>query len=292
MAVSSTLLNASGIRIGSGLGAAVYSSSTGAPTVTTSGSPSAGKACYAFNGAGSITFSTGGLIEVYMIGGGGSGGGGLGGGGGAGGVYYKSKVYVEADTSYTVVPGAGGTSVSEARARGGQASGIFAGTQPIAFIGGGGGGGYQNAIGQSGVCSGGGGGSSAGQAGEEVQPASVIAGLDSGFAGGKAASTPNYNGGGGGGIGGVGGNSTTTVSGAGGIGLASSITGTSVSRGGGGGGGGQYSPGGLASFGGGAGSASGTPTAGTANTGGGGGGAQTGVTGAAGGSGVVIILVG
>ena len=86
MAISSTLLNASGIRVGSGLAAAVYSSSTGAPTVTTSGSPSAGKQCYAFNGAGTIEFSTGGLIEVYMIGGGGGGAGGGGvGNGGTGG---------------------------------------------------------------------------------------------------------------------------------------------------------------------------------------------------------------
>ena len=108
MAISSTLLNASGIRVGSGLAAAVYSSSTGAPTVTTSGSPSAGKQCYAFNGAGTIEFSTGGLIEVYMIGGGGSGGTRYAGGGGAGGVYYKSKVYVESGIAYTVIPGAGG----------------------------------------------------------------------------------------------------------------------------------------------------------------------------------------
>ena len=184
MAISSTLLNASGIRIGSGLAAAVYDSSTGAPTVTTSGSPSAGKACYAFNGAGTITFSTGGLIEVYMIGGGGAGGGnGGGGGGGAGGVYYKSKVFVDA-TTYTVVPGAGGSGAATTSSISGSPSGLYNGTEIVAFIQGGGGGGTINIMGSNGPCSGGGGGSSAGQPGETVAVAVTLGALVLGFAGG------------------------------------------------------------------------------------------------------------
>jgi hypothetical protein len=71
--------------------------------------------------------------------------------------------------------------------------------------------------------------------------------------------------------------------------VASSITGSSVTRGGGGGGGRNGGSGGAGgSGGGGAGAGSGTATAGSANTGGGGGG---GATGNSGGSGVVIIKV-
>ena len=296
MAISSTLLNASGIRVGSGLAAAVYSSSTGAPTVTTSGSPSAGKACYAFNGAGSITFSTGGLIEVYMIGGGGCG---ISGGGGAGGLYYNTKVFVQPSVSYTVVVGAGGTfAYTLGYGTSGGASGIFAGTEPICFIGGGGAGGKTNDNGGGGPCTGGGGGSTTNQPGSLVTPTTGLAGLDSGFAGGFAYSAGSqYNGAGGGGIGGVGGNSTASLGGTGGIGLASSITGTSVSRGGGGAGGASSGAGGTASFGGAAGTAGATiPANATANTGGGGGGAFQASSGTTpiqkGGSGIVIILVG
>jgi hypothetical protein len=70
------------------------------------------------------------------------------------------------------------------------------------------------------------------------------------------------------------------------VGLASSITGTSVFRGGGGAGASTGTPGTGGNGGGGD-----QSTAGTANTGGGGGGASgdVGATGAAGGSGVVII---
>jgi fibronectin-binding autotransporter adhesin len=296
MAISSTLLNASGIRVGSGLAPAVYLSSTGAPTVTTSGSPSAGKQCYAFNGAGTIMFSTGGLIEVYMIGGGGCG---ISGGGGAGGLYYNTKIFVQPSVSYTVIVGAGGTfAYTPNFGSSGGASGIFAGTEPICFIGGGGAGGKVNGSGLDGPCTGGGGGSTSGQPGSLSTPSTGLAGLDSGFAGGLAYSAgAQYNGAGGGGIGGVGGNSTASLGGTGGIGLASSITGTSVSRGGGGGGGANGGTGGTASFGGAAGTNNATiPANATANTGGGGGGAYNATSGSTtiqkGGSGVVIILVG
>ena len=111
------------------------------------------------------------------------------------------------------------------------------------------------------------------------------------------ASPANEAGGGGGGAGGTGGNGAGPAAGAGGAGLASSISGSAVTRGGGGGGasgGGQ--PGGAAGSGGGAagtGTAGSRPPAGTANTGGGGGGGggNGGPTAlaSAGGSGVVII---
>jgi hypothetical protein len=82
------------------------------------------------------------------------------------------------------------------------------------------------------------------------------------------------------------------VAGNGGAGLASSITGSSVTRGGGGGGGGTAGAGTAGtggSGGGGAGSTNTTATTGTANTGGGAGGGADSVAGVSGGSGVVIL---
>ncbi|MDB2436983.1 hypothetical protein N9W29_01320 [Candidatus Pelagibacter bacterium] len=94
--------------------------------------------------------------------------------------------------------------------------------------------------------------------------------------------------GGGGGAGAVGGNGTPTVGGPGGNGVATSITGSSVTRAGGGGGGfwnGVNGPGGAGGSGGG-GSAVSPYTNGVANTGGGGAGSPGGNLG---GSGIVII---
>mgnify|MGYP001437315258 FL=1 len=103
---------------------------------------------------------------------------------------------------------------------------------------------------------------------------------------------PKYISGGGGGAGNAGSNSGSNTGGPGGDGLASSITGSPVTRGGGGGGGsfayGSYGPGGS----GGPGGGGGTPLGnGTANTGGGGGGCHgpNQPAGSTGGSGVVIL---
>ena len=99
-------------------------------------------------------------------------------------------------------------------------------------------------------------------------------------------------GGGGGGAGSAGTDCVvaTRVAGNGGDGLASSITGTSVTRAGGGGGGSTNTGGAAGSGGGGQGNTGGAGGAGTANTGGGGGGADGGGdAGGAGGSGVIIL---
>jgi len=115
-----------------------------------------------------------------------------------------------------------------------------------------------------------------------------------GYAGGNFLhSAPHYPGGGGGGAGGVGQQPASgSVGGTGGIGIASSITGSSVNYAGGGGGG-TYAggTGGSASFGGGAATAGAVGAAATANTGGGGGGGAgaPNLAGGAGGSGIVII---
>jgi hypothetical protein len=116
---------------------------------------------------------------------------------------------------------------------------------------------------------------------------------------GGAGGNPGASGGGGGAgaVGGQGGPTYNSNAGSGGNGVATSITGSSVTRAGGGGGGGWFvsvspAPGGSGGGGRGAGP-SGTPSlAGTVNTGGGGGGDSLGASsggGAAGGSGIVVI---
>lgn len=111
--------------------------------------------------------------------------------------------------------------------------------------------------------------------------------------GGYANNTfPKYMSGGGGGAGNAGGNTGSNTGGNGGDGLASSITGSPVTRGGGGGGGSfafaPYGPGGSGGPGGGGGTSLGN---GTANTGGGGGGCHgpNQPAGSTGGSGIVVI---
>jgi len=157
----------------------------------------------------------------------------------------------------------------------------------LTSAGGGGGGGIATAGAAGG--SGGGGANSAGGAGTTNQ----------GFAGGGNPGGGYATGAGGGGAGAVGQNQTPAPA-AGGAGVASTITGSSVTRAGGGGGGGSAGGGGTG--GGGAGSPNSpggqTGTAGTVNTGGGaggsfanlvGGGGTNAAAGAAGGSGIVIL---
>jgi hypothetical protein len=225
----------------------------------------------------------------YLIAAGGGGGGSnnSGAGGGAGGLITGSGLSVSPGTSYTVTIGAGGTSTPT---NGTNSS--FGGQTAI-----GGGLGASNSGGPSSPGSGGsggganynGGGGGLGTAGQGNNGGSAVTGAS------------NYPGSGGGGAGAIGSNASGSVAGAGGVGLASTITGSSVFYSGGGGGstqsGGTGGAGGNG--GGGAGSpasASNTGASGTANTGGGGGagGYGTGgvnVTGAggSGGSGIVII---
>jgi hypothetical protein len=249
-------------------------------------------------------------VDFLIIAGGAAGGGGgsgSGGGGGAGG--YRNSYSTETSGGggsseatltftggviYTVTVGAGGTG-QEARGNAGSNSSVSGtGITTITSLGGG----YGGSRVPDDNVSGGNGGSGGGAGEPQGSPTGGLGTANQGSNGGEefnGASDALQNGGGGGGAGGVGGNATSTNGGTGGIGLASSITGSSVSRGGGGGGGAGSSTtaGGTASAGGGAGSkGSATPTAGTANTGGGGGGCGGGeasASGANGGSGVVIL---
>jgi hypothetical protein len=246
-------------------------------------------------------------VDFLVIAGGAGGGTCFAGGGGAGG--YRTSVGTSggggsAESSltfadgvvYTITIGAGGNGSSSASNKGtnGSDSSISGtGITTITSTGGGGGGSQSNAAGSNGG-SGGGRSQTTGSAGSGT--------ANQGYSGGTGtAGVGTTAGGGGGGAGAVGGNSNTgtRVAGIGGAGLASSITGSSVTRAGGGGGGGDnrsaFMAGGTASGGGGAGSQNGVATNGTANTGGGGGGSGTGVdntpsgNGGNGGKGVVIL---
>ena len=192
------------------------------------------------------------------------------GGGGAGG-YIPGSALLTAQT-YAVVVGAGGVGALSANAvTGGDSS-----FNSITADGGGGGGYYVNTPGEGGG-SGDGGGATSG-AGGGVTTAGFGNSGEAGYSGG---------GGGGGGAGEDGG---TDATGQGGDGLASSITGSSVTRAGGGGG---SIPSGTAKVGGdgggGAGGSGGAGTDGSANTGSGGGAGVSGGESGSGGSGIVII---
>jgi hypothetical protein len=246
-------------------------------------------------------------VDFLVIAGGGGGGSGestahirSGGGGGAGG--YRNSFSTETSggggsseasltfssgTVYTITVGAGGAGTSGVNQNGtvGVDSSISgSGITTITSSGGGFGGAKENAGGSGG--SGGGGGSI------EISTSGGSGTANQGFDGGDGESNT---GGGGGGASQVGtaGDSSIPIPGDGGNGLASSITGTSVTRGGGGGGGGGSAGTGGTGGGGAGGSLNASGTAGVANTGGGGGGAGnnsgTQTNGAAGGKGVVIL---
>ena len=260
-----------------GSAAAVVSSTTGSPTITTDGTAT----IYKWTGDGTAVIGTGGLVKFWVIGGG---GGGSMGGGGAGAACFAQGI-VETGT-LTIRVGAGG-------AGGGPSSttgflGLPSALGPFQASGGGGGA-IDAGAGVAGG-SGGGGGESSGAGGAGISP--------SGFAGGAGYSGSGANRamGGGGGGGGVGGAGTVSMGGAGGVGMATTITGATVTLAGGGGGG-RYagSPGTGVNGGGNGGTSSGTDdTPGTINTGGGGGGTGSagGTLGSAGGSGIVYMRVG
>lgn len=256
-----------------------YNSSTGNPewfeTTTSSWK--------GFNVGGSYS------VDYLIVAGGAAGGIDQGGGGGAGGVLTGSFT-VGATTAYTLVVGAGGTSVASNTFVNGSNSTGFS----LTAIGGGGGAGisYSSRNGNSGGS--GGGGSSAWSSG--VQGSGGAGTSGQGFAGGTgSAGSGNSSGGGGGGAGAVGGTVVGNAAGPGGIGAASSISGTSTYYGGGGGGGtyqGTRAAGGTGGGGSGAGPGSSFDGgSGTANTGGGGGGGPGTASGTvgSGGSGIIIL---
>jgi hypothetical protein len=248
-------------------------------------------------------------VDFLVVAGGGAGGssGAVGGGGGAGG--YRNSYSTETSGGggsseaslsfsggvvYTITVGAGG---SGGQGTGGGANGSNSsisgtGISTITSTGGGGGGAVSTGNGYSG-------GSGGGSSGDSSVSAGGSGTANQGYNGGfQSGGNGGYGASGGGGAGAVGGNSsgsgTSLIAGNGGNGLASSITGSSITRGGGGGGGdnqgGNFGTGGTG--GGGRGSSNyltDDAVAGTANTGGGGGGSNAGVTQKSGGSGVVIL---
>jgi hypothetical protein len=243
-------------------------------------------------------------VEILIVAGGGGGGNyNSGGGGGAGGLLYYgsetpktpngSAITIISGTALSVVIGAGGTGAqnsSSPQAQNGTNSSVSGtGFTTLTAIGGGFGSmNTINSVGSGG--SGGGGGNTMLTGGSGT--------VGQGNNGGSTTSNaPNYGGGGGGGAGAVGGTGSSTVSGAGGVGLAYSISGSSVFYAGGGGG--STQSGGTGGAGGNGGGGTGATssnsyvaTAGTANRGGGGGaggyGSST-TNGASGGSGIVIL---
>jgi len=247
----------------------------------------------------SITVPTLITTDFLVIAGGGGGGGAIGGGGGAGG--YRTSAgtsggnsSAEASlgalvgTNITVTVGAGGTGATSTANYGNDnaTKGSNSVYSIITSEGGGRAGRYSDIPGQNG-------GSGAGGAGTTGGTGTANQGSN----GGNATST--VNGGGGGGASAAGANAAGNNGGNGGDGLASDITGSSVTRAGGGGGGvyqnrtaGTGGTGGGGNAGTGNGNNSGN--AGTVNTGGGGGGGSctttsSTLTGGNGGSGVVII---
>ena len=264
-------------------------------------------------------------ISYLVVAGGASGaaGGSSAGGGGAGGyregktpqcTYTSSPLTCTSGSnnglpvaiaSYPVTVGGGGATVSNPTCGNNGSNSVFAGTTTITAAGGGYGSKRTPSTLNGGPGGSGGGagnsvpGSSAGGSGN-TPPVSPPQGNNGGDQGPNSG---NYAAGGGGGAGAVGGPGAPNFSGNGGDGVATSITGSSVTRAGGGGGQ-RYpvpggGPGGCGGAGGGGNGYGGggpnpaypTGVPGTANTGGGGGGGNfSGTTcGAAGGSGIVII---
>jgi hypothetical protein len=269
---------------------AIVPYATGGDTIMTDGT----YWYHAFLSSGTFTPQKAITCDYLVVAGGAGGGRYKGGGGGAGGLRstvtatggggsLESSLSLASNTSYTVTIGAGGAGGADAGS--GAQNGINGSNSVFATItstgGGGGGGAYaaSNSPGSTGGSGGGGNGDAltGGGAGTTNQ----------GFAGAAGASAQ---GGGGGGAGETG---NTDASGEGGDGVATSISGSSVTYAGGGGGGGNSSAKSGGTGGGGTGGYTSGATAGTVNTGGGGGGGagdSGGATvGAQGGSGIVIV---
>lgn len=235
---------------------------------------------HTFRSSGIFAPMTSLTCDYLVVAGGGGGGYGGGGAGGlrctvtatGGGGSLESPLALSAGNNYTVTIGAGGTTSGGTGTKGGNS--VFA---TITSEGGG----------LAKYAGGGNGGSGGGTGGGS--PATGGTGTaNQGYNGGSAVE-PDYGGGGGAGQAGTNGNSTNK-GGKGGNGVATSISGSSVTYGGGGGGGSSTTGGAAGTGGGGAGTVTGAAGAGTANTGGGGGGSYgSAADNRGGGSGIVIV---
>lgn len=255
-----------------------------------------------YTSVGSTTFTSPvtGNVQVLVVAGGGAGGGGTAGGGGAGGLVFNSSFPVSSGTSYPVTVGGGGP-MPQGQNTGVGSNGGNSVFGSITAIGGGGGSGFPpGASGQNGG-SGGGAGQYPGWGGPFGHGSGTSG---QGNPGGQYSGGPTGGSHGGGGGGGAGATGQNGPLGAGGVGLAYSITGSSVTYAGGGmgatnvdttkanaaGGGGRGGPGGQQNGSPYPGSARGGES-GAANTGGGGGGGWDYGSGGAGqgGSGIVVV---
>jgi hypothetical protein len=246
------------VPFSSGADAAVVTSTTGSPTITTDGTATV----YKYTGDGTMVIGTAGAVRLLVIGAGG--GGGNDGGGGAGG-FVTTTSYILAAETWTIKIGAGGATTT---VNGGNSVLLSSTNNPPVTAYGGGGGTVSSGNGQDGAS--GGGSSRSGTAGQPIYGGQGFAGaLQSGGSIGQ----------GGGGAGGAGTNGATT--GFGGAAKYSDIlvTGVNVYYAGGGNGTAVTTPAGQTA----------QATNGAANTGNGAGGYGASK---AGGSGVVIVRVG
>jgi hypothetical protein len=301
---TATLYGVSNVNIGS-ISSSPYA--TGG-TVTSNGQ----YYIHTFTSDGTFTPNQALTCDYLVVAGGGAGENTAGGGGGAGGLRstttatggggsLESRLSLTSGTPYTVTIGGGGAGSPSVSATSGFNS-VFS---TITSTGGGAGGPHRFGSGVAGGSGGGsGGGDDAGSPGGQTGGAGTA---NQGYAGGNSTSNANRGGGGGGGAGAVGAVGGSPTGGNGGNGVAISISGTSTFYAGGGGGagcatafGGGVSPGGAGGAGGtggggtgGRGTTNANLTAGTTNTGGGGGGGGYDgtniLTGANGGSGIVIV---
>lgn len=206
------------VPFGGGVPKATVASTTGSPTIDSVSR--AGKTIYKFTGTGSITFAAAGVVEVLVCAAGGGGGNGaysLNAAGGGGAVVRTDNCFVTA-AAHTVTVGAGGAQgVNNAGGVGGVSSIVAAGVLAVVAAGGGAGSGGNGTFGFERRMGGCGGGNRTSQ-GNGTEIAGM--GFDS-ISGGSGA-------GGGGGAG------ASNSSGTGGAGITSSITGSSVEYGKGG----------------------------------------------------------
>jgi len=267
---------------------------------------------HTFTGPGTFTVSCAGnplgsnSVDYLVVAGGAAGGFGDGAGGGAGGYRESSgaasgcysvsplgacvSALPVSAQGYPITVGGGGTAPGSGSPGGNGSNSIFS---TITSAGGGGGGTTTPGFG---VAGGSGGGSFYNQPTGGAGNTPPVSPPQGNPGGGGTGAAPLYGNAGGGGAGAAGGNGSPSCGGGdGGVGLANSITGTSVTRAGGGGGaqGGSSVPGAVGAGGAGGGGAGGNSTcttgSGTANTGGGGGGSAFSAPLGLGGSGIVIV---
>jgi hypothetical protein len=227
-------------------------------------------------------------VEYLVVAGGGGGGSLLAAGGGAGGLLVGIDPVPNGQTLLVTVGGGGGVAAASKGTSGSNS--VFGSITST-----GGGGGDTSQVGSGGISGGSGGGSVGSTSGVTNPGQGIVNQGNTGGIGAGAGAAQSGGGGGGAGTVGLNGGSTPT-GGNGGAGIASAINGT-VTTYAGGGGGAIYDNGagseGVGGVGGGGkgGGPGGVAVAGTANTGGGGGGGKypSSVSGAAGGSGIVIV---